>query len=111
MPAELLWLACEPKVPEQSWKAYVLYDATIIGSSPSAWANIAVKAFHHWGAQRVIAEVNQGGDLVEAVLRQVAPMVPYKAVRAKIWQINARRTRGCALRTGAGVSPAWVKRA
>ncbi len=71
------------KGPEQSWKAYVLCDATITGSSPSAWANIAVKAFHQWGAQRVIAEVNQGGDLVEAVLRQVAPMVPYKAVRAK----------------------------
>ena len=42
------------KGPEQSWKVYVLYDATIIGSSPSAWANIAVKAFHHWGAQRVM---------------------------------------------------------
>jgi phage terminase large subunit-like protein len=43
------------KGPEQSWKAYVLCDATITGSSPSAWANIAVKAFHQWGAQRVIA--------------------------------------------------------
>ena len=31
------------------------------------------------GADRIVAEVNQGGDLVEAVIRQVDPMVPYRA--------------------------------
>ena len=34
------------------------------------------------GAERLVAEVNQGGDLVESVLRQIDPMVPYRALRA-----------------------------
>ncbi|MBT8408314.1 MAG: ATP-binding protein, partial [Alphaproteobacteria bacterium] len=34
------------------------------------------------GADRLVAEVNQGGDLVETVIRQIDPMVPYRAVRA-----------------------------
>jgi phage terminase large subunit-like protein len=33
-------------------------------------------------ADRIVAEVNQGGDLVEAVLRQVDPLVPYAKVHA-----------------------------
>ena len=41
------------------------------------------------GADRLVAEVNQGGDLVEGVIRQIDPLVPYRAVRA---------TKGKALR-------------
>ena len=66
----------------QDWRAYVLADATISGSSPTKWATAAVAALDRWGAERLVAEVNQGGDLVETVVRQVAPLVPYRAVRA-----------------------------
>ncbi|MFV2002025.1 MAG: ATP-binding protein, partial [Paracoccaceae bacterium] len=34
------------------------------------------------GAERLVAEVNQGGDLVETVIRQIDPMVAYHGVRA-----------------------------
>ncbi len=66
----------------QDWRAYVLEDATVSASSPSEWAQAAVDAFHHWQADRLVAEVNQGGDLVETVIRQIEPGVAYKAVRA-----------------------------
>ncbi len=68
--------------PPQSWMAYVLDDATITAASPAEWARAAVEAVHHHGADRLVAEVNQGGDLVEAVVRQVDPLVPYRSVRA-----------------------------
>ncbi|WP_368187647.1 DNA-packaging protein [Aestuariibius sp. HNIBRBA575] len=66
----------------QDWRAYVLEDATVSASSPTEWAHAAVDAFHHWQADRLVAEVNQGGDLVETVIRQIEPGVAYKAVRA-----------------------------
>ncbi|MDT8344337.1 MAG: ATP-binding protein, partial [Thermohalobaculum sp.] len=46
------------------------------------WAGVVAAAFSAHGADRVVAEVNQGGDMVESVLRQVAPQVSYRAVRA-----------------------------
>ena len=61
----------------------VLEDATVEGASPTAWAEAAVAAFRRHGADRVVAEVNQGGDLVETVIRQVEPDVPFRAVRAR----------------------------
>ena len=39
-------------------------------------------AMQEFGAERLVAEVNQGGQLVEEVLRQVDPLVPYRAVHA-----------------------------
>ncbi len=61
---------------------YVLADRSCQGESPGDWARRAVAAFDDFGADRIVAEVNQGGDLVEAILRQVAPHVSYRAVRA-----------------------------
>ncbi|SFS07949.1 DNA-packaging protein [Yoonia litorea] len=66
----------------QDWRAFVLEDATVSGLGPNGWAQAAVAAFHRHGADRLVAEVNQGGDMVEAVLRQVDPLVPYRAVHA-----------------------------
>jgi phage terminase large subunit-like protein len=60
----------------------VLEDASVGAASPLTWARAAVAAFHRHGADRLVAEVNQGGDLVETVLRQVDPMVPYRKVHA-----------------------------
>lgn len=50
--------------------------------SPDKWCRIAVRAFYEWEADKVVAEVNQGGDLVERVLRTIDDTVPYRAVRA-----------------------------
>ncbi len=70
------------KGPPSEWKAYVLEDATVQGVSPSAWAARAVEKMKANGADRLVAEVNQGGALVEQVVRQVDPGVSYRAVRA-----------------------------
>lgn len=61
---------------------YVLADVTLEQASPDEWARKAVEAYEHYAADRVIAEVNQGGDLVETVLRTQHARIPYRAVRA-----------------------------
>ncbi len=61
---------------------YVLKDATVQGLSPAGWARAAIGAFHEAEADCIVAEVNQGGELVEAVLRQLDPSVPVRSVRA-----------------------------
>ncbi|BBU56017.1 large terminase [Mameliella alba] len=63
-------------------RAYVLEDASVQGLSPVGWATAAIEAAARWQADRVVAEVNQGGAMVEATLRQVDPYVAYKAVHA-----------------------------
>ncbi|HCI49123.1 MAG: hypothetical protein A2621_02115 [Alphaproteobacteria bacterium RIFCSPHIGHO2_01_FULL_41_14] len=49
---------------------------------PTEWAERVAMAYEEYGADRVVAEVNQGGDLVEATLRMVDPRLSYKGVRA-----------------------------
>lgn len=60
---------------------YVLEDLTMKGT-PHACMRKAVNAFHRVQADRIIAEVNAGGDYLENVLRTVDENVPYKSVRA-----------------------------
>ncbi len=50
--------------------------------TPEAWAGRATALYRELGANTVVAEVNAGGNLVERILRQSAPHVPFKAVRA-----------------------------
>lgn len=61
--------------------AVVLADLTC-RLSPDGWAKRAVDAYHEWKADRIVAEANQGGDLVKTVLRTVDPTVPVKLVHA-----------------------------
>lgn len=68
--------------PVDEWTAYVIEDATVQGASPAEWARAAVAALRRHGGERLVAEVNQGGALVESVIRQVDPLVPFRAVRA-----------------------------
>ncbi|WPY95068.1 terminase family protein [Limimaricola variabilis] len=68
--------------PPADWRAYVLEDATAIRASPQGWARAACAAMARHGAERMVAEVNQGGALVETVVRQVDPLVPFKALHA-----------------------------
>lgn len=72
----------EMKGPPQDWRLWVLEDASVSAASPSEWAEAALAAMARHGAERLVAEVNQGGDLVESVIRQVDPGVPFRAVRA-----------------------------
>jgi phage terminase large subunit-like protein len=62
--------------------AYVLADASVAGLSPDGWARAVAAAAVAWSADRVIAEKNMGGDMVEAVLRQVEPELPITLVSA-----------------------------
>lgn len=62
--------------------AYVLEDLTVGGLSPNAWASRAIAAYHAREADRLVAEVNNGGELVASLMRQIDPAVSYRAVRA-----------------------------
>lgn len=60
---------------------YVLEDLTMRGT-PHACMTKAVSAYHRWKADRIIGEVNNGGDYIEGVLRTVDENAAYKTVRA-----------------------------
>ncbi|MCB2110646.1 DNA-packaging protein [Albidovulum sp.] len=68
--------------PPSQWRAWVLEDASLGAASPDAWARAAIAAMERHGADRLVAEVNQGGALVESVLRTIDPTLPYRAVHA-----------------------------
>jgi phage terminase large subunit-like protein len=60
---------------------YVLADAS--GKyQPIEWAKIAISAYRTHKADRIVAEVNNGGEMVENTLRMVDPNIPFTAVRA-----------------------------
>ncbi len=63
-------------------RCYVLDDHTMQGLTPSQWAARAIALYHARHAGRVVAEVNQGGVMVESVLRQLEPELSFKAVHA-----------------------------
>lgn len=62
-------------------RAYVLADKSMKGS-PMEWARTAVAQYKRWQASRIVAEVNNGGDMVETTIRVIDNSVAYKAVRA-----------------------------
>ena len=61
---------------------YVLADLTSQGETPGAWGARVGAAFRNFKANRVVAEINQGGDMVTEVLRQSEPNLPVRAVHA-----------------------------
>jgi len=62
---------------------YVLADYSFKGS-PNDWAQKAVAVFREHKADSILVEVNQGGDMVTAVLRQVDMSLPIQEVRAHV---------------------------
>ncbi len=68
---------------------YVIEDATLSGATPNEWAQQVVAVYNRHQADRVVAEVNNGGDLVEANIRTAGPRLAVSKVRA---------TRGKAVR-------------
>lgn len=65
----------------QDGKYYVLEDASL-KASPDTWARVAVESFFKHQADRIVAEVNNGGDLVERLIRTIDNTVPYTPVTA-----------------------------
>lgn len=62
-------------------KAYVLQDASL-KASPSQWIRKVVELYETYQADRVVAEVNKGGDMVKDLLLTCCPHISYKGVRA-----------------------------
>jgi phage terminase large subunit-like protein len=62
---------------------YVLADASAGGLSPEGWARKVAGAAQAWGASRVVAEANNGGNMIAAVLRAAAPGLSVKLVHAR----------------------------
>jgi phage terminase large subunit-like protein len=50
--------------------------------SPPSWAKTAIAAYHTHEADQIVAEVNAGGEMVQATLRMIDPKIPFKAVHA-----------------------------
>ena len=60
---------------------YVLDDSTL-KASPDSWGSAAVTAYNKYRADRIIGEQNNGGDMVEHVVRSVDTTVSFKSVHA-----------------------------
>jgi len=69
-------------------RGYVLDDLTC-RATPAEWARRAVAAWHRFGADRIVAEANNGGDLVSTVIGAVDPLAPVTLVHAA----RGKRTR------------------
>lgn len=74
-------VAGRKRLPNGVNQLYVLEDLSRV-APPEEWTAATVQAYHRWQADAVVAEVNQGGDLVVNALRQVDPFLPVKKVRA-----------------------------
>lgn len=62
--------------------AYIIEDASMLRPSPDTWANTAIQKYHEYRANRIVAEVNQGYDLVTNLLSTKDDLVPVKKVYA-----------------------------
>ena len=65
----------------QTWRAYVLADLSLHGA-PAVWVEAALEGYHAFKADRIVAEVNQGGDLVETLLRTMDAAAAFTGVHA-----------------------------
>ena len=62
--------------------ARVLADSSVERASPERWARAVARAAKEWDADRVVAEANQGGAMVESVLRAAEMSLPIRLVHA-----------------------------
>lgn len=75
-------------------RGYVLED--ISGRyAPHEWARHAISAYHRHRADRIIAEKNNGGEMVENTIRMIDPNVSYKAVHASRGKVTRAGACGC----------------
>ena len=62
--------------------ARVIADCSATGAAPAEWARRVADTAQRWTADRVVAEANQGGAMVESVLRAADQALPIKLVHA-----------------------------
>lgn len=74
-------VVCGKKTIDGQDHFFVLEDDSLI-APPERWSAVVSSCFNDWFAELVVAEINQGGDLVESTLRNTAPNLPVKKVRA-----------------------------
>ena len=67
---------------DRAGRAVVLADCSVTGESPAGWAQAVVRAYRRFEADRIVAEVNQGGEMVGALLKSVDANLPIRMVRA-----------------------------
>lgn len=68
---------------------YLLYDGSLLRPSPDAWAAQVVSLYHRFQANQVVAEVNQGYDLVVHTIHTIDPKVPVK----KVYSVRGKSLR------------------
>jgi phage terminase large subunit-like protein len=78
-------IACATDHTEEG---YVLADRSGV-MPPLEWAKTAIALYKELRADRIIGEANNGGDLIETVLRQIDPNIPYR----KVWASKGKQTR------------------
>lgn len=61
---------------------YIVLEELSRISSPNQWSDIAIKAYDKYNADRIVAETNQGGDMVETIIKNKRRDIAYKGVRA-----------------------------
>ena len=64
-------------------RAFILHDGTVQGLTPEGWARRATQLYTQWQADYLLAEVNQGGEMVRSVLATVDPHIPLLCVYAR----------------------------
>ena len=62
--------------------AYVIADCSVSGASPETWARAVADAAERFGADRVVAESNQGGAMVRSVLLAASATLPVELAHA-----------------------------
>ena len=61
---------------------YFILDDKSGKFSPDNWCRVAIDEFYRYNANIIVAETNNGGDLVEKIIRTIDSNVPYKSVTA-----------------------------
>lgn len=74
---------------DEHGEGYVLDDRTCTRGGPAAWAAAAVDAYHDWDADKIIAESNNGGEMVDLTIKGFDRTVPVELVTAS----RGKRTR------------------
>lgn len=86
LPAERLGLDAAPK-PDEPHVAIVADESGVY--TPTEWAEKAIALFYELGADRIVYEENQGGDMIPTIIRNLDPNVPLQGV----WASKGKRTR------------------
>ena len=61
---------------------YYLLDDKSGKYSPDGWGRLAIDLYHRYSCNLIVAEINNGGDLVERLLKSIDQTVKYRAVHA-----------------------------